>query len=297
VKYKNAAERLPARLLEELRRVAPGKLLYVPAKSRQAWGEGTGARSFYERRNAEIRAQYRGGRADVPSLCDTYFLSEETVRKIIYEKGEIQLSEHEIDYSGYYWQNGLVRLRPSRPDDWKDGLAGMYDSANRFFTDGEQELPVDVDTWRERWENYIKDKRDGSTWVNVIAETHDGVKVGGGNLHGIDERNGTFGIFFGVNSEFRGKGYDLAAGRLLLDYAFNERRLHTCHDFVIEGDPVFTAFYEGLGFKKEGVLRAMVYHQGRYWDEVHYGLLAEEFNAARGIGDSGSGVGNERVNA
>ncbi|MCL2509243.1 MAG: hypothetical protein FWF05_08720 [Oscillospiraceae bacterium] len=39
MKYRNAAERLPACLLAELQRHAPGELLYVPAKQRQTWGE------------------------------------------------------------------------------------------------------------------------------------------------------------------------------------------------------------------------------------------------------------------
>jgi len=84
-----------------------------------------------------------------------------------------------------------------------------------------------------------------------------------------------------VDSPYSGMGYELAAGRLLLDYAFNERRLHICCNYSFDGDEYGNAFYQGLGFKKDGVLRARAFHQGRFWDEVHYSLLAEEFNAQK----------------
>ncbi|MCL2494877.1 MAG: GNAT family N-acetyltransferase [Oscillospiraceae bacterium] len=275
MKYRNAAECLPAQLLRELQRHTPGELLYVPAVRRQPWGEGTGAKALYARRNAEIRGQYRGGQADVPALCETHCLSDETVRKIIYTKGEASMSTNEIDYSKYYWQNDLVRIRRARPDDWKHHNAG-YNSAERFFTDCEQELPTSEEGWRESWENYIKSRENDDTWICLAIETLDGGYMGGCSIHGIDERNGTFGIFLGTWAE--DKRHATAALRLLLDYAFNERRLNKCSNYFMDGDMDSMAVYEAVGFKKEGVKRQQVFHRGRYWDEHHYGLLAEEFN-------------------
>jgi len=278
MKYRNAAERLPAQLLQELQRHAPGELLYIPAKQRQPWGSATGASTLYARRNAEIRERYTSGLADIPALCDAYCLSDETVRKIIYQKGETSMATEEIDYSGYFWQNELVRLRSSRADGEEQMSARLFNTQSRFFSEGEVELPWDEKKWRESWENYVSSNKDGSSWVLIDVFNLDGVEVGGGNLHGIDERNGTFGLFISVKPGYEGKGYEHAAGRLLLDYAFNERRLHICCACSYVGDAYGNALYEGLGFKKEGVLRARTFHQGRYWDEIHYSLTAEEFN-------------------
>jgi len=75
--------------------------------------------------------------------------------------------------------------------------------------------------------------------------------------------------------------YAQAAARLMLDYAFNERRMNRCDTGFMEGDTGNMELFEKLGFKKEGVKRQQVFHQGRYWDEHLYGLLAEEFNAGR----------------
>jgi len=279
MKYRNAAERLPAQLLQELQGYAPGELLYIPAKQRQPWGEGTGAKTLYARRNEEIRGQYFSGQADIPALSGAHFLSDETVRKIIYQKGETTMETNEAneyDRCKYYWQDDLVRIRRSRPDDWKFHDK-QIDSENRFYTDGTQELPSDEELWREKWENYINSNRDNDKWICLAVETLDGEYVGGGNISGIDERNGTFGIFIGAKEE----RYAIAAARLMLDYCFNERRLHKCSDYFYEGDTIFMPIHEKLGFKREGVKRQEVFHRGRYWDEIHYGLLAEEFNAGK----------------
>jgi len=275
MKYRNAAERLPPQLVRELQQHAPGELLYIPKTQRKPWGEGTGARTLYAKRNAEIRAQHRSGQG-IPALCDAHFLSDETVRKIIYTKGETAMNTNEIDYSKYFWQNDLVRIRRARMDDWKFNDQ-PHDSQRDFFTDYEQKLPTDNTLWQETWENYIKSNWDSETWICLTFETHDGEFVGNGNIHGIDQRNGTFGMFLGAKEE----RYAIAAARLMLDYAFNERRLHRCHTGFIAEDTVNIQLFEQLGFQKEGTRREQVFHRGRYWDEVLYGLLAEEFNAQK----------------
>ena len=231
MKYRNAAERLPAQLLQELQRHAPGELLYVPKTQRKPWGEDTGAKTLYARRNAEIRGQYYDGQADIPAFCDAHFLSDETVRKIIYTKGEPTMSTNEIDYSKYYWQNELVRLRRSRPDDWKFNIQSG-DSEKDFFADYEQKLPVDNSNWPDIWANYINENANNPNWICLAIETLDGEHIGNGNIHGIDERNGTFGIFFGAKEE----RYAIAAAKLMLNFAFNERRLNKCSTGFIEGD-------------------------------------------------------------
>jgi RimJ/RimL family protein N-acetyltransferase len=39
--------------------------------------------------------------------------------------------------------------------------------------------------------------------------------------------------------------------------------------------------HESLGFQREGCLRRMVYTEGRFHDEVVYGMTAEEFREKR----------------
>lgn len=52
MKYKNAQDILPDRLLRELQSYVSGEMLYVPNEdSKRQWGEASGARSYYKQRN------------------------------------------------------------------------------------------------------------------------------------------------------------------------------------------------------------------------------------------------------
>lgn len=85
MKYRNASEILPDRLLKELQQYASGEILYVPSdKGRKKWGENTGALHFYEQRNEEIRHKHFQEKIPIEKLCEEYNLSDETLRKILY---------------------------------------------------------------------------------------------------------------------------------------------------------------------------------------------------------------------
>jgi len=85
MKYRNASEILPDKLLKELQKYAPGEMIYVPsAKGRKKWGSGTGSRHFYEQRNEEIRFKFFQQGVLMDALCEEYGLSDETIRKILY---------------------------------------------------------------------------------------------------------------------------------------------------------------------------------------------------------------------
>jgi RimJ/RimL family protein N-acetyltransferase len=184
----------------------------------------------------------------------------------------------EIDFSKYFWQNDKVRIRPARMEDWKEHYLNLFDNDARFLLDSEIELPSDEPTAEQHWKNYLGDGFDKNGRIRLTIENLEGTNVGGYNLNGIDERNGTFGIGMQINGEFRGQGYGTAAMKILLDYAFNERRLHKYQGFVREGNIASETMLIKLGCVKEGVIRGTTFHKGKYWNEIHYGLFAEEFN-------------------
>lgn len=84
MKYVNAAEILPERLLRELQTYIDGDVLYIPkSSSKKEWGTVSGSRSFYGERNREIRRLYGEGYS-VEALAKQYGLAHSTIRKIIY---------------------------------------------------------------------------------------------------------------------------------------------------------------------------------------------------------------------
>jgi Mor family transcriptional regulator len=84
MKYKNASDVLPDDLLKEVQKYAAGETLYFPRdRARKRWGEDSGARRFFQQRNAEIRQKYLQ-KTSIERLADEYCLSVETVRKIVF---------------------------------------------------------------------------------------------------------------------------------------------------------------------------------------------------------------------
>lgn len=84
MKYRNASEILPDKLLKELQKYTSGETIYIPSdKKRKKWGEGSGAKVFYEERNNEIRFKFSKG-TTVEDLADEYYLSVETIKRVLY---------------------------------------------------------------------------------------------------------------------------------------------------------------------------------------------------------------------
>ena len=83
MKYKNAQDILPDRLLKELQKYISGETIYIPkAETKKQWGESSGARSYYKQRNEEIRSKYASGMT-IDQLAEEYNLLIESIRKII----------------------------------------------------------------------------------------------------------------------------------------------------------------------------------------------------------------------
>ena len=186
-----------------------------------------------------------------------------------------------IDYSNYYWKNDLITLRQPQPDDWKELVHHMFDSHNRFFFGEKIEMPTDLAQYQKREEFLEPDKLD---YICFAIENNKGKHVGIANLFNVDERNGNFGhIGILVNPQDRGKGYAVAAYRMLGKYMFNERRMHKWNSGYIEGNIASEALHKKLGFTVEGVQKDMYFHDRKYWNQVLCGLAEEEFfeNEAR----------------
>lgn len=84
MKYINAAEILPEKLLRELQAYVDGEVLYIPkASARKEWGAANGSRTFYQERNKEIQRLFQSGYS-VDTLAEQYGLANSTIKKIVY---------------------------------------------------------------------------------------------------------------------------------------------------------------------------------------------------------------------
>lgn len=84
MRYRNASDIFLDKLLKEIQKYSTGELIYIPEKSeKKQWGERSGARDYYVKRNAEIRRKYREGKT-IMELAEEYGLSRDTIRRILY---------------------------------------------------------------------------------------------------------------------------------------------------------------------------------------------------------------------
>lgn len=180
-----------------------------------------------------------------------------------------------VDYSKYYWQNDFVRFREKKAEDWEECYFDCFDSEALFLLECDMELP----TTKAHYQEFFSTQQNDSKNIGFVIETLSGEVIGGIGLDDINERNGNFSISMRINHDFRGKGYGTSALKLLLDYAFNERRLHKFNATLVDGNIASESMLKKLGCVKEGLRRDAFYHKGKYWNEFRYGLIDSEFNS------------------
>lgn len=87
MKYVNATTILPESLIFEIQKYVQGETIYIPKPetTHQKWGTRSGGRKLIDERNTAIRMAFKSGR-EISQLADEYFLSIETIKKIVYSK-------------------------------------------------------------------------------------------------------------------------------------------------------------------------------------------------------------------
>ena len=87
MKYLKARAVFPQALLDEIQKYVQGNLVYIPKPpgSHKKWGTDTDTRAAIAWRNEEIMRAFASGDS-VSRLAEAYYLSEETIKKIVYCK-------------------------------------------------------------------------------------------------------------------------------------------------------------------------------------------------------------------
>ncbi|MCC3373825.1 GNAT family N-acetyltransferase [Cohnella sp. REN36] len=180
----------------------------------------------------------------------------------------------QIDYSNYFWQDEVIRLRAIQPEDWEEHYINRFDTPARRLLECAVELPptiTEAKTFAENFSDFSSNR------LMFTIENMNGENVGGINLNSIDERNGTFSIGIQIDRDHRGKGYGTRAVHILLKYAFFERRLNKFNDNVLEGNETSAAMLRKVGCIQEGVRRQVYYTNGQYLNSILFGLTKDEY--------------------
>ena len=175
--------------------------------------------------------------------------------------------------SKYYWQGKKLSLRAIEPSDL-ELFKSFDDTVNRN---------VDAIYWpqsdkrRHEWiESEQKPKTDDS--FRWIAVNLDDVPVGTIDTFACNRRFGTFKYGIAVAPSHQGKGYGAEMIEMVLRFYFNELGYQKVTPHVFSFNEHSLKLHKKMGFVQEGRLRNMVFTQGKYYDEIYFGMTRDEFN-------------------
>lgn len=173
------------------------------------------------------------------------------------------------------WQGKLIRLRAFESTDWETHYHWDQDSEMErqlyFIT-----FPRSKEA-SQRWAEKEAAKEPEHDNFFFEIENLSGEQVGIISTHYCNSRHGTFSYGVAIRSEHQRKRYASEAIFLLLRYYFQELRYQKVFAPVYSFNDASLRLHEQLGFQQEGRLRRKIFTRGQYYDEVVFGMTAEEF--------------------
>lgn len=130
MKYENGKDIFPEKLLKQIQKYAAGKVVYIPVgETKRSWGETSGYKRFLAERNRDIKAKFKSG-IDIERLADEYYLSVESIRKIVYSKKEVFILDYKCALSSAKEYSAAGKL-----EEWVHTYL-LSDGNNKEFSDG-----------------------------------------------------------------------------------------------------------------------------------------------------------------
>lgn len=170
-----------------------------------------------------------------------------------------------------------VYLSPMNAEDVEEYTKWMND---RKVTDNIHSTSKVITTMNEQ--EWVEDvmKRGGHTFSIVSKE--DDRLIGNCGLMRTDYKDGvsTIGIFIG-EEEFRNKGLGTEVISLLLDFGFNQLRLHNINLEVFDFNEQALNCYKKVGFKEYGRRHECYYLNGKWHDEILMEVLEDDYRNTR----------------
>ncbi len=180
-----------------------------------------------------------------------------------------------------YWESERLRLRAIEPEDapvffeWnKDEEMGLM--VDRLWLPTSRQAVAD---WIARTTAVSNDQSDDFFFV---METLAGEIIGTIHPHQCDRRVGDFAYGVAVRRPFQRQGYAREAIIMVLRYYFRELRYQKVTVKVYGYNEPSQRLHEAMGFMLEGRIRRAALTDGRYYDDLIYGLTKEEFEERYG---------------
>ena len=114
-------------------------------------------------------------------------------------------------------------------------------------------------------------KIDWKKWD--LIEKSSGKVIGSCGFHNWDAKHERAELGYSLHEMYRKKGFMTDAIRRIIEFGFNEMKLHKVYGRITPGHNASIRILGKFGFQKEGVLRGDEFAQNKYFDTAIYSLI------------------------
>lgn len=165
-----------------------------------------------------------------------------------------------------------VTLRPLEKSDIPMFLHWMNDQdVTRYLL---HQHPVML-PMEEKWFQRLCDKPEENI---VLGITIKGKLIGDIGFHQPDpiSRTALLGLMIGDKAQW-GRGYGREAMMLMIEYAFHSLNVRKISSYVFAANAKSLRCHELCGFRREGLRKEHIFRDGKYMDEVLFGLFEKDW--------------------
>ena len=167
-------------------------------------------------------------------------------------------------------------LREFVEGDWEAVLAYQSDARYLRHYEWESRTDNDVRTFVRRFlDNQAETPRTKFQMAIVLPDSGRLIGNCGIRKATVDAVDAEIG--YELAPEMWGNGYATEAARAMVSFGFRELGLHRIWAHCAADNLASAHVLEKLGMQQEGRLRENAYYKGRWWDELVYGLLEQEW--------------------
>ena len=178
-----------------------------------------------------------------------------------------------------YLHDGVIALRPYRPEDAEPVLAAVHESSDQvspWLPALSNEMPLIEVTSYIAIQNHLADLGEA---YNFVLQDHASAQILGGiGLTQINARHKYANLYYWVRTSRSGEGIASRAVSLAARFAFVEAGLARVEIVVAVENLASQRVAEKVGAHREGVLRHRISLPGKLHDAVIYSLIPDDFN-------------------
>ena len=169
-----------------------------------------------------------------------------------------------------------LRLREFVAADWQAVRAYQSDPRYLRFYQWEERSEADVRAFVQMFIGF-QQEAPRRTFQLAITLPESGELIGNCGIRVRDPAARAADIGYELDPRFWGHGYATEAARAMLAYGFGPLDLHRITAECLAENTASAHVLEKIGMRREGHLRENIWMKGRWWDTLHYAILASEW--------------------